>query len=262
MDNNNGAIIMVDFENVGLGGLEGYELLTPNDTLYLFVSDNAKSIKKYIAEGIARTGVNVVYRKLVNTGKNGLDFYITSEIGYLRGVGERRNVAIISKDKGYGAVVDYWKIRTNSRVFISNTIETGLRAAIYNNTARFESLYELTSVVSIPLAFDFRGNAGADINIDNNCNEDVVSTEIAKEIESAPIVNIEVKEFTNREDKIDDFLENCKNIEYSTVDMLRNILNNSTGMCNLHNLLVKATTNSRGQKIYSELKKRNVEKLF
>ena len=269
MNDNNGAIIMVDFENVGLGGLEGYELLNSNDTLYLFVSDKAKTIKKYIANGITRTGVNIVYRRLVNEGKNGLDFYIASEIGYLRGVGEKRNISIISKDKGYSAIVDYWKLRTKSRVFVSNTIEAGLRAAIHNSTSRYEELLDLTSTVDIPYAFDFRGNTGADINIDTiektkdiEIDEEDSSNAISNEIESATVVNIEVESLNTKEEKIDAFVESCESVKYSSPEVLKEILTKANGMCNLHNLLVKATTNSRGQKIYNELKDKKVEILF
>ena len=56
MNDNNGAIIMVDFENVGLGGLEGYELLNSNVIWFMcklknfcvsFLNVNKNMMNKY-----------------------------------------------------------------------------------------------------------------------------------------------------------------------------------------------------------------------
>ena len=119
------------------------------------------------------------------------------------------------------------------------------------------------------LNIDTNGDNKADINIDTvektkdiEIDEEDTSNAISNEIESATVVNIEVESLNTKEEKIDAFVESCESVKYSSPETLKEILTKANGMCNLHNLLVKATTNSRGQKIYNELKDKNVEILF
>ena len=48
--------------------------------------------------------------KLTRTGKNALDFYIAAECGIL-GMQGKKQISIISKDKGFGAVSDFFQIQ-------------------------------------------------------------------------------------------------------------------------------------------------------
>lgn len=66
--------------------------------------------------------------KLKGTGKNALDFYIATECGAISERGERR-IAIISNDKGFQAVIDFFCVnRDTARVQIvkAGNIETAI----------------------------------------------------------------------------------------------------------------------------------------
>ncbi len=54
--------------------------------------------------------------KLIQAYKNGLDFYIASEAGALAENGEKQ-IAIISNDTGFNAVLDYLKFKYDSDEF-------------------------------------------------------------------------------------------------------------------------------------------------
>lgn len=60
---------------------------------------------------IERSGCEFKTYKLARTGKNSLDFNIGVECGVLGSRGEKQ-INIISKDKGFGAVSDFLRIQT------------------------------------------------------------------------------------------------------------------------------------------------------
>lgn len=125
------AVILVDYENVwGKNGLKGVEYLTNKDTLYLFYSQCCGKVKAEYMEQIERSGCDFKICKLVKTGKNALDFYIAAECGIQCEKGEEK-IAIVSGDKGFEAVTDYFKSReenSNRVVVTAPTVENGIMA--------------------------------------------------------------------------------------------------------------------------------------
>lgn len=100
------AIILVDYENVSLsGGLRGVEYLNKSDKLYVFYSDVCKTVRNKYFDEIKQSKCEFKIQKLVNPGKNALDFYIATRLGmeYQRG---ERQIVIVSKDKGFSAILD------------------------------------------------------------------------------------------------------------------------------------------------------------
>jgi hypothetical protein len=122
------AAILVDYENVwAASGLKGIEYLNSNDKLYIFYSQCCGKIRAEYMDAIEKTGCDFQVYKLVNTGKNALDFYIASECGAISETGEKQ-IAIISNDRGFKAVADFLKIKTDAQttVVIASNIESGL----------------------------------------------------------------------------------------------------------------------------------------
>lgn len=125
------AVIMVDYENVwAKGGLKGAEYLTEEDVLFIFYSQCCGKIKAEYFEQIERSKCSFQICKLLKTGKNALDFYIATECGVQFQKGEKR-LAIISNDKGFEAVADYFRTRddiANITIVTAATIESGIMA--------------------------------------------------------------------------------------------------------------------------------------
>lgn len=103
------AAILVDYENTGMQGLEGLDALTEADKLEIFYSKCCTKIRRDQMEHIKESGCEFRIHKLKKALKNGLDFYIASECGRLSMQGEKY-IAIISKDKGYQAIIDYFSM--------------------------------------------------------------------------------------------------------------------------------------------------------
>lgn len=107
--NHNKTKIYVDFENVKLKGLEGLDELTEKDTLYLFYSKNAETLTVPIHESIKNSKANIETIEC-STGSNAMDFVISTLLGsHVKTDTEKTKYFIVSKDKGYQAIIDYWK---------------------------------------------------------------------------------------------------------------------------------------------------------
>ena len=105
------GIYFVDYENVGDQGLAGARSLTEKDRIIVFYNDRIKSIAFDAYIEMTETRAKVEHIKIVKTGKNYLDFQLITYLGFLLGKGEKDFVYLITKDKGFDSVVDFWKGR-------------------------------------------------------------------------------------------------------------------------------------------------------
>lgn len=104
------ATILVDYENTfASNGLKGVDVLSPDDTLIIFYSNSCGKIRYDYMQSIKDSGCDFRIIRLKNPGKNALDFYIAAECGVLSSRGEKQ-LAIISNDKGFQAVLDYFRV--------------------------------------------------------------------------------------------------------------------------------------------------------
>lgn len=102
---------VIDYENVHYSGLEGTEFLKKEDTVSFFYGPGSGKILGYRLQDILNSQCQFEICKLKRGGHNALDFYIASKIGEIFNADITKKVAIISNDKGFQAVVDYWSDR-------------------------------------------------------------------------------------------------------------------------------------------------------
>lgn len=107
------AYYLVDFENVKSRGMEGVELLTEEDTVCIFYSDNADSMTFDLHRKLNETKANIIYHKVAVGTKNALDFQLATYLGYLiceqQREGIHPNYFIVTKDNGFTSLMVYWK---------------------------------------------------------------------------------------------------------------------------------------------------------
>ena len=101
----------IDYENVHAQGFRGAEFLNPQDEVVLFYSKACTKLECGILTTLYDSGCDCRIFKLANAGRNALDFYITSHIGETLGRGYIGAVGIVSHDKGFRAIHDYWLAR-------------------------------------------------------------------------------------------------------------------------------------------------------
>ena len=102
-------LFFLDFENVHVDGLKGLENLTNNDTVYLFYSKNTPHLPMEIVNKISNS--KALFETIeCKTGKNAMDFAISTYLGYkIKTYENKCNYYIVSCDKDYQAIVDFWE---------------------------------------------------------------------------------------------------------------------------------------------------------
>lgn len=133
-------IFLIDFENVKVRGMQGYQYLQPEDHVILFFSDNAKNLPNQVLFTIKNSGCKFDIIKLKRIGKNGLDFYIASELGRIVTTNCKENIVIISNDKGFNAVKDFWNTR-NIIIYTQPDIEHAIKCVEKSGKRRDDCIF-------------------------------------------------------------------------------------------------------------------------
>lgn len=107
-------IFLIDYENVNSIGLNGIDLLTKDDKVYLFYSENANSINIDIMNIIVKGNFSFKNFKLNKSDKNALDFQLVLFLGtMIKSKKSSTNFYIISHDNGYQSAIDFAKEQFN-----------------------------------------------------------------------------------------------------------------------------------------------------
>lgn len=99
---------LIDYENVRNDGMAGVERLQEGDSVLIFYSKNAPNITLDRINEIIRAKCGFETYKLQNPGKNALDFYIATKTGQILGEQPDTTIAIVSGDKGFKYIADFW----------------------------------------------------------------------------------------------------------------------------------------------------------
>ena len=99
---------MIDFENVKSNGLIGLELLNENDKVIILYSDKSDTISFEMHKKILESKADIQYFKVRVGLKNALDFQLATLLGYLVAKGDNSHIFIISNDKGFDRLHDFW----------------------------------------------------------------------------------------------------------------------------------------------------------
>ena len=124
----NMSTFLVDYENInGVMLSLGLDLLTNEDKLMIFYSKECTNIRQEYWNSIVESGCKFSLVKLLHKGYQYLDKYICTAVGEIHAAGEVE-IAIISADKGYQAIIDYYTAidDTDLRIVRSNTIEKAM----------------------------------------------------------------------------------------------------------------------------------------
>ncbi|WP_455030613.1 PIN domain-containing protein [Oribacterium sp.] len=149
-------IFLVDFENTHASGFEGYHYLTEQDTLVVYYSDENSALQKGVVEDLKEKSVHVRMVKLLKQHSNALDMYIASTTGMFLDTGEK--ICIVSKDKGYAAVRDFWHSLRGAEILLGETIEECFLHSVANDDERIRRAKERNQKVQLIDAFETTNN--------------------------------------------------------------------------------------------------------
>lgn len=102
---------LVDYENVTTHGLDGITMLSPEDVVCIFYSENADRITFGLHRRLNEAAAKIIYQEVEVGTKNALDFQLASYLGYIIHENKDKEVSyfIVSKDQGFSSLVHYWK---------------------------------------------------------------------------------------------------------------------------------------------------------
>lgn len=103
------AIYLIDFENVHSDGLKGIEQLAESDVCYVFYSEHAGVLTFNIHKKIIESRAKIYYVEAQVGMKNALDFQLVSYLGYMIRENHEESYCVISNDKAFELVADFWK---------------------------------------------------------------------------------------------------------------------------------------------------------
>ena len=119
---------LVDFENVGLPGLEGAQTLTDRDYVWLFSTKNAARID---TATLARFNATNLKTHEVPPKKQSVDMHLVSWLGFLIAQnGASAYYTIVSNDTDYDNIIAYWKARQGVDIRRQGKLHTVKPAAL------------------------------------------------------------------------------------------------------------------------------------
>ncbi|MBR1393759.1 MAG: hypothetical protein IJ561_08015 [Ruminococcus sp.] len=124
---------LIDFENVKSKGLVGIEQLGEDDKVIIFYSENSDTISFEMHCKVMTSRADIEYLKVRVGGKNALDFQLSTLLGYLLAKGSYTHIFIISGDKGFDKLHDFWNVsfadKNSCTVFRTQTIAAAVTFA-------------------------------------------------------------------------------------------------------------------------------------
>lgn len=148
MNGSGGLHFLIDYENVGESGMDGVEHLYDTDMLEVFYSKCCEKMSRKTMDFILKSGCGFQTYKLKKTGKNALDFYIVSRVGEMFGTSYTGKLVIVSRDRGYSAVKDYWSERglPGNQILLNHSVKTGIMSSNEHSVRRKQILRESEQV--------------------------------------------------------------------------------------------------------------------
>lgn len=102
------SIFLVDYENVHVEGFNGLSNCTDKDSIKIFYTKGADTLTFGLHRRLGETKAKIEYLKVENGSKNALDFQLSSYLGFLIASNVEEKYYIVSKDKGYEILIQFW----------------------------------------------------------------------------------------------------------------------------------------------------------
>ena len=121
------TVYLVDFENVRSEGLKGVEELSKTDKVVIFYSKNADAITFDVHLLLSKSSAEIETYMILRGGHNSLDFQLSTYLGYLVMENCYNKIVIISKDKGFLCVTNFWEENSdkcNSKIMLCRSIKS------------------------------------------------------------------------------------------------------------------------------------------
>lgn len=116
------SVYLVDYENVGVNGLNGIEQIDKEEAVHIFYSENADKLTFEMHKKISESKANIHYYRADVGKKNALDFQLATYLGYLIALAGNEDYYIVSKDETFSFLVKFWNKQNKSVHMTSNLL--------------------------------------------------------------------------------------------------------------------------------------------
>lgn len=99
---------LIDYENVKSAGLAGINHIRKEDSVHLFWSSRENKISIEMMELIRSSESEIVMHKAFTGEKDALDHQLCSYFGYLAGAEGELDFVIVSNDRAYDRLIEFW----------------------------------------------------------------------------------------------------------------------------------------------------------
>lgn len=266
---------LVDFENVKSKGLVGIDKLTADDNVIIFYSENSDTISFEMHCLVMKAKANVEYMKVRVGGKNALDFQLSTLLGYIVAKGNNTHVFVISGDKGFDKLHDFWENTfpdsPECKVFRTVNISSALHYIKCNT--RTDDISEQPDIPADDISdipdsdiSDISENDITDISVDQlpdiiianmpagdipDIPAPVSAGDIYTEVLSGKVVEIAPDSVETTSDPLTALVPDITDAER---EVLTELLRSTHSKIDLHNELMKKLDNERTTYIYNHIK--------
>ncbi len=122
---------LIDYENVGVDGMNGIEQLDTDSRIYIFYTKNADKLTFDLHIKLIQTKAEVLLFKVESGQKNALDFQMSSYLGWLihENFDGQNNYFIVSKDNGFTSLFPFWKKQGVKISFVADVAQNKAKSA-------------------------------------------------------------------------------------------------------------------------------------
>ena len=106
-------LYLVDYENTGSHGLCGCECLDQEDTVVVFDGEDQEDMITKLKASLPETKSQIIYKGVSTGRKNALDFQLSSYLGALICASKENSFCIVSKDRGYEVLEQFWGMQAD-----------------------------------------------------------------------------------------------------------------------------------------------------
>lgn len=142
----------VDTENIGATWKHCVDIMDNGDSIFVFYSINpfSKGADRYCSERqiepelmqkLMQKRINIQFRR-IHTGKNALDYQLSSELGRQLCLHPNDEYVIFSQDTGYDSIVEYWSLH-DAKVRRVDTVNI-----LLENPASEEDMHKLRNYMA------------------------------------------------------------------------------------------------------------------
>ena len=154
-------VYLVDTENVGSVWIKLLELISKQDSVLLFYTENSPAVSYNDLQRVLKFNEGFEFIHCYS-GRNGLDFQLITYLGYLVKSSPKSEYIIVSNDMGFDAAVKFWTERKKNIIRL-NAAKVNAEFYKKNNSEKSPSVQSAEQNETVSVVGDTAGEIEAEV---------------------------------------------------------------------------------------------------